>query len=1098
VEWPSAAIAQEVCGDFEALQEAYKTLPSTSDTAGLRPDTADTFGLRPNTSDTVGLNSSSASDTIGMRPGTADTLGFVPNAASEIGIDTARWDGSGGADIMGLGQALREFDAADLDPSGTDEARISVASMGSRPPSSAQARAQSCLGQYADDLENWPEPVVKPAQEAPAADAGAGSSMQPEASGTTRLLEGNPGKGSEEQAPVPQASQQETTPVSDAPRVSVATAEGSATTKTEGGNAEVTAEVAGLVVANMASTALTEVGQANRQSDTPSSAMMVDTCSPTPVTSPSPHLGSMGGGASPVAIFRSSASPDTIKELPEDWIAEQGPADTAADESAAGDKADQERASAVTTAAERGAAEEDEPTRTAADVDAVEKIAAAGIAATEEAAVAQIASLEKAAAEKVAAVEKAAAEKLEAAEKAAEQNAAAWQAVAEKAQEQQSAAEKNAVEQDAAASAKADEDAAQRAELESKHQMAMDQEARAQNKVAELQAQLDAMQSSLESAPDVASGAVAAEKARGDLLQKQLASHEEAEKGLQVELQQLRDVSAKLQAELEESRAAAETIQKAKEDELASLRSAHEEDLRRVRAEAAATRETDDTAAPLATPMSTPARPLANTPEKVSATSSDKGVVDALEGQRQAEEIAKLSEQKTLLLEEKEKDAKAEVELHREDKERISQLLTDKEQLERDIQNITKHNKSLEQRLDETRGRVRQLEARIGKADNQAGQAAPQASPASQGSQDDSGGRHLQKCGTKTTMSASVEVLKGELHVEKQKAFAARREANDLETERQKLVAQVVNLESQRRKLLQESDHWRERCLGFEKECANLATQEDVVHAKLREATTREKAFAVKTIESRITHAEMENAQAKAQSEAAQLTWQCQQLESKLGAKSAEVDSLRAEVVNLRTASETRRREREGFTVQMRDVQDDRDMHKEGLVEAQRRQGVLEERASCLESALQASTAKQAEFAKEVAKRQEEAFSMEETNRKLRMDLQEAISQAVRSGEVPFYSGSGGRFQQVPAVLEDMKEPPRMGVWSKLESELPRPLTSPISSAQSSPVRSPLSARSRLDYPKTSRARQLRHKVLSARGEALDYVDLLAREKIRQ
>jgi len=347
----------------------------------------------------------------------------------------------------------------------------------------------------------------------------------------------------------------------------------------------------------------------------------------------------------------------------------------------------------------------------------------------------------------------------------------------------------------------------------------------------------------------------------------------------------------------------------------------------------------------------------------------------------------------------------------------------------------------------------------------------------------------------KKPVSASVEQLKGEVAVARKQADTAEREARRVDNDHRRLVEQVVGLEAQRRSLQQDVEHWRQQSVGFESESAAFRVREDTLLAQLREARTHERDLALKSIEGRILCTQAENLQAKAQAEARANTWQSQQLEAKLLSKNAEVETLRNEVRDAHARGEASRVEAEGLQVQLRAAVGEQSGQSEALIDAERKHDVLEDRIARLESALKAASAKHTAFAQEVAKKDTETWNLEEKNGRLRLDLQAAICQAVCAGEVPFYSGGGGRFQKQAACVEDFNDVPAMGVCTSMEPDSPCPLSSPVSPQHQHPAKGPLSPRSRLDYPKSTHARHLRQKVLSARGEAYDCMDQLGRER---
>lgn len=333
--------------------------------------------------------------------------------------------------------------------------------------------------------------------------------------------------------------------------------------------------------------------------------------------------------------------------------------------------------------------------------------------------------------------------------------------------------------------------------------------------------------------------------------------------------------------------------------------------------------------------------------------------------------------------------------------------------------------------------------------------------------------------------SESVESLKGELAVAKREREGAIREREQAEGERQQLVKQVVDLEAKCRSLHQEAEQWRHHALDFEQQCATYAAREDSMHAQVREAHNRQRDLAVKHIEGRISQTQAENSQAKAEAEARTQVWQSQQLESKLNSRVEEAQSLRRELAEERSRAQTSRLEVESLGAQLKDRSKEQEELKAQLAESEHHRGLLNERVKGLETAMQAASHRHLDNSEELNRQRAKIEDMEAANARLRLDLQEAINQAVRTGELPFYSGARSDAKPTQGDDSSDKEPPTMGVWSTLDR-------SPLDSFTPPRLpRTPLSPKSRLDYPKSSHARELRQKVLNSREDALNQIDSL-------
>mmetsp|Transcript_119731 Transcript_119731/g.211664 ORF Transcript_119731/g.211664 Transcript_119731/m.211664 type:complete len:361 (+) Transcript_119731:55-1137(+) len=323
----------------------------------------------------------------------------------------------------------------------------------------------------------------------------------------------------------------------------------------------------------------------------------------------------------------------------------------------------------------------------------------------------------------------------------------------------------------------------------------------------------------------------------------------------------------------------------------------------------------------------------------------------------------------------------------------------------------------------------------------------------------------------------SVDTLKGSIASLKLRVNAAEAATREAEAERLRLVNQVAALEADRRKLGQEAERWRRRCLELEQECATLVVREDSAQGQLRESHSRERVLAVKAIKCRIVAAEAENETMQAKSEARAFNWDAQRVSRELVARVSEVEKLRAELQETRTLAETERAAVERMTTDRNGVAAECKLQREALQDAEKRYGAMEARLHDTEGLLNTAHRKHTDFMEEVQATRLRCQRLEEANNRLRLDLQEAVGQAVRSGEKPFYTMGGPKADE------------SLALFGSSGFQI-------VSAAKSVPASNPSALSSpkfRADYPGSSHARQLRSKVLSARGEALDGIDRLGR-----
>jgi len=349
------------------------------------------------------------------------------------------------------------------------------------------------------------------------------------------------------------------------------------------------------------------------------------------------------------------------------------------------------------------------------------------------------------------------------------------------------------------------------------------------------------------------------------------------------------------------------------------------------------------------------------------------------------------------------------------------------------------------------------------------------------------------------------------------------------------LLEHIATLEADVRALQQEAEQWRMRCLESERDRATAVASEDRAHMELRDAHERERHLAQQSVELRLHKAEIEHTQAQSHFERMKHESELQQRHDQLRAKDEELKSIREELMRARASSqsqetllrakdadleaqraemqrwqETLQRKEDSFHAMEAELQRVRkdlaealdyseskrqalehmewehaqNLERErsgrmlALHDAKDRSEALEARVRDLEAELHAANTKHADTAREADLFRTKSEHLDEVNKKLRLDLQDAIGHGVRSGGVPFYHDGPAR---ATAGAEDFSSVPRPPDFSPPKPPPQVRLNPPVSPTKS-----------RMDYPRSAISRRLRREVLTARNGFDRYDDPLA------
>jgi len=373
-------------------------------------------------------------------------------------------------------------------------------------------------------------------------------------------------------------------------------------------------------------------------------------------------------------------------------------------------------------------------------------------------------------------------------------------------------------------------------------------------------------------------------------------------------------------------------------------------------------------------------------------------------------------------------------------------------------------------------------------------------------------------------LKESPDRLRGDLSIASQRLSDAVDAREIAEHERLGLIDKVARLEDDLRVVTRDAQQKNRRCLELERERADLAYREDQAQQEVSVTHARERTEVKRLIELELVITEAENREARLKVQIVDQQFEIQRLQEAVNSRSNELGSVRGDLCEVRTESEARRTALETLNIERVALQKDHAIQYETLCNANRRSGMLEARCENLEHALLMAKRKQAEHLAEAEKCREHSEKLDEGNRRLRLDLQNAIGQAVRSGEAPFYAGGCQELAR-PACLDDCGQPwpwrsprataSRSAACEMLQPKVPAGLYSTSKDSSDVLTKSPRGAStlraggmeslsplhplhparpaaSRHDYPKSTRSRRMRMDVVSARGEAMDISDSLA------
>mmetsp|Transcript_17807 Transcript_17807/g.41509 ORF Transcript_17807/g.41509 Transcript_17807/m.41509 type:complete len:389 (-) Transcript_17807:81-1247(-) len=249
-----------------------------------------------------------------------------------------------------------------------------------------------------------------------------------------------------------------------------------------------------------------------------------------------------------------------------------------------------------------------------------------------------------------------------------------------------------------------------------------------------------------------------------------------------------------------------------------------------------------------------------------------------------------------------------------------------------------------------------------------------------------------------------VDWLEGELQASEWRLGAAEVDRHALETQRIKLIHQVVGLDAAKRSSIREACHWRSKALDLEQALTVKSMQMDSADMLLREAAEKDKSVSHQLITSRLSEAEAKSELLGVEAQATDQQRYIQQLELQLESQEREARSQRSEVSHLREENaklQAQHEQMQGLNVKLRA---EKQVQYEALCEANRRNASMQGQIERLERNVQDNLDREMDLESKVERLEADNQKLLDANMRLRLDLQGVVSQATRAGEIPFYA----------------------------------------------------------------------------------------------
>lgn len=289
----------------------------------------------------------------------------------------------------------------------------------------------------------------------------------------------------------------------------------------------------------------------------------------------------------------------------------------------------------------------------------------------------------------------------------------------------------------------------------------------------------------------------------------------------------------------------------------------------------------------------------------------------------------------------------------------------------------------------------------------------------------------------------TAEQLLGELAGARLGQRAAEVDVLAADQEAANLAGYVVTLEAERRALRQEVERLNRRVQELEQNQRALDQICEEAQRGHAQAVSREKVLALRDLDRQLNAAQAENTSLRCRAEVNSKQWEVEGARRILATTEAEVSELKEALRAERSTSYKKDLDQARQEIARLEVAEQNE--KKGREMAEDRARILEVHVDKLEQNIRSTTAREVALRAEVQVQREQRDSSEAVSRRLRLDLQEVTSQAIRGGERPYYTGCSSPDSPSARIAG---APSDSGGWTRALD----PMTSVVGSAPASPV----------------------------------------------
>lgn len=213
-----------------------------------------------------------------------------------------------------------------------------------------------------------------------------------------------------------------------------------------------------------------------------------------------------------------------------------------------------------------------------------------------------------------------------------------------------------------------------------------------------------------------------------------------------------------------------------------------------------------------------------------------------------------------------------------------------------------------------------------------------------------------------------VQRMRSEMSIAQHRVEVSEANRRQSEAQCKQLSEELVTLEAREMEQRGLATEWRTRCLHLERDCAGLATQEEMACANFQAARRSQRGLMAQAVEQRIACMHSENAEVEARAEAQSRLGTVQLLDRDLGAKLEIASDLRLALAEARVRGTTEAAMLQRLQQVHRTLEEDCYAQGRDLQNACERASALASRTECLEADLEAAR-QQLQFAASVSSR---------------------------------------------------------------------------------------------------------------------------------